>query len=839
MTVHVNSLAANGSGGTAAAVAGGGGVGAAFAFITGGSTVGSVLTANVVGAVAVSWQWFIDGSLIGGATASTYTTVSAGVLTVTINGVLTAPGVVITASSQTVLQARLIGINLPTWSSALPTRAYVDYTRRSPSTWNDVSTGLPVALKGNFCPASSYTYNLGTAYALDLLTYNCWMPGTASNIVAAMSGGTAITSALTYDAPNDRTTFTIQLVSGSGFSITVTNPSGSSGYIRIIPPGFNQFTNADDFHPDFLAQMANFAAFRGMDWLKTNSSPDTVWAGSTAAGGDGTVRSGVNSLSEMIRLGNLGLQDLHVNAPAGALDDWYTGATTLLSGTLNTSLFVDCEVGNENWNPLLGAPPTNYTVFIRAAVLIAGTFAGQDPVNTLVSVVRASNVVTVTLSGPPATSGPFFMGGVTSITGGFIDVAGKGLAISGNTFTYNEVGADVTGTVATGNYNSYVSTNLAHYLVKAPVSFGTPSANGVDPYSQRDRYSIERLRAWWTIAQTFPDKARFRFILNGQEGTHDYAYRSYALDRFGDDGWISEIKIAPYIGPTLNSSIITMAQVFTLMQATLAQKPAILIKASNAARGYRPVGSTVLRKAGFYEGGPALFTVVYPPNTAQVAAAVGAASRDPQMLTIVRTLGSYMRDLGAKGVFHHYRGGADQNWSAQSNNSTWGVAELTSGDLTGPKMQGLIQYGADTSVPQTYTAALHPEAPLDLTWGNISFPNVYAATYGNGDTNGNRVVGVTSIVPDIVVLLVPPAAGTYNIDAYIGDSANGDWVTVYVNDIEVAHQIAPTKVTGMAAPTTPFFSQSVTLNAGDNELRFQVKPATRAGFILLNHIVAS
>jgi hypothetical protein len=728
-------------------------------------------------------------------------------------------------------QAKRIGLNLPSPAGYEHSRVYVDLMRRNGGAWKvagqDPVSGTPVALKSNKTPSASYnavyTYNPVT---VDLGTYSCWMNGTCASVVGT---GCSI-SAFTYDAINDKTTFTLTISqTTTEMYITVNTPSLTADNIRIIQNGlgFDPVANANDFHPDFLSQLAISTGLRGMDWLYTNSSTDTNWATSVASGGDGTIRSASSSLSEMIRLANLGPYDIHVNAPPQATDDWLTNASALISTNLNSGVVCQCEFSNEPWNGSLG----NMQSTMIPALALGGSFTGfsGNASQQLISAVRTSNVVTITLSGPPATSGPFYIGGIIGITGGYVD-SSKSIVVSGNTFTYNEIGSNVTGTLQPSTHNAYIHTNLAHYIVKATISVGTPSLNGVTPYIMNYRYVIERTRSWYTIVQALSDKARYRFILNGQVGVQDFALRAYAVDRWSDDSWISEIQMAPYIEPTLSSSTSSADQIISAMQTILATYPKTFVQQSNAARSFRPVGSTAIRGIGYYEGGPGTPNVNYPPNTAIVAAAVGAANRDDRMRSLIlKPLYQAMRDAGQTGTFFYFAAGASTGFDSTTNNSTWDLSEYTPADLSGPKARSLIEFGADTSISQPSSG---------LTTGTINFVDVYTNTFGFSDSNGCRIVGTTANVGDIVIVLVKAVAGTYPVSVWISQTSTTDTASIWINDVQQATNAVLTNVSGFTPPSSAFWTANVHLAAGINELRIRVKAATRAGFVNLYQVQA-
>lgn len=66
---------------------------------------------------------------------------------------------------------------------------------------------------------------------------------------------------------------------GIHLSVTQTDPADPVRNIRVIMPGFEQTYQQQVFHPEFLASIEPFSTIRFMDWMSTNNSLVSSWAG--------------------------------------------------------------------------------------------------------------------------------------------------------------------------------------------------------------------------------------------------------------------------------------------------------------------------------------------------------------------------------------------------------------------------------------------------------------------------------------------------------------------------------------------------------------------------------
>lgn len=743
--------------------------------------------------------------------------------------------------------AQRVGVNLSGANSYEYGHTYLDWSRRFAQTFFDgASSGgsTPATLKANGSPAASYHYTLqANALAADVTVYDCWMPGSCDapgtgTGLQLYYGGTQQVGAFSgfaYNAGADQTTFTLTIPGTSGPIIVVTNPTSTADYIRIIPrlAGVDKFINANDFHPDMLARLRAFgvASIRGMDWFDTNNSTDTNWAGSIMAGGDGSIRQKSRSLGEFLRLANVLAANVHVCFPRAATSDLYTNAFALIGSVLPTNKTCTIELSDEPWNPII----TNNLYYMQQMLPAAGTYTGVAAAGpTILSVVRASNVVTITLSSAPGAITSCVLVGITNITGGLIN-SSNGISVSGSTITYNEIGANVTGTIITssGNFGSYLQTNLTHRWVKASTIYGNPTSNFgvIQPSVMLFRYMTEQLRAVWTIVQTLTDKARYRFILNQQPGVAEFTVYSYAIEQYGDSSWITEIMCAPYFSAPVAGK--TTAQIIASLLASAVTRAKQLVQEANAAAAFG-------HGLGFYEGGPAT-----NGGTSADTANIGAAQYDAGMGTTLTQMLGYGRDLGLSDVFHYFKDGCSFNYATHiesDNEQGWNVLDVSNTDLTKPKPQALIGWAAADSTPKPFTAALHPEVGADLTWGTINMVDVCGMSSIGSISGGALTFSTTTILPDVYVLIVPPPGQTTaTLSLFFGSAAGAanDWCTVALNGTQLAfQQVLTSNGSGYPAPTVPFFTGTVTVIPGQfNWLKLSFKPVTRSQFMAFYRVV--
>lgn len=765
------------------------------------------------------------------------------------------------------LSAGRFGMNIGKTTSGDYGRVYIDYTKRCFGKFLVPTTATPVALDGNGNPAASYEFILSAnPLTNDLGVYNCWVDGQISGgggggLGIAKSSATTTTvvnfSTPVYTAGDNKTRFTMTVVSGGGtLGVVVSNPTASS-YLRILPATINGVAvteaQSDDFHPDCLTQMslgtalaAHQLTVRGLDWLATNGNTDVNWAGSVAAGQDGSVRLATQGLAELCRFANANTKaNLYTEIPTQVSDAYITTYMGVVDSALDAGSVCYVGFGSEaSWNSQF----TGFAMLVTAACNLAGTYAGATArfpgTQSITSCVRdGAGTATAVITGAPrnGNGSHVYVSGITSITGGYVTLTN---VVNNGDGTYSiswaEAGGAVTGTVINGanNYGSYIHTDVepgaVHYLVKGAVSYGNQTAtNFVTPIAMKGRLVVERLRVAWTAAQALATKTRFRFVLNNQVGSgsghgssENEAY-PYAVDRWGDHSWLYTVCSAPYFSSeTASQAAGSAAAVITALQSTgglaVTAFPALLVKEATACASWG-------KPKMYYEGGAA--------NTTMGAAGtfIGQAHRDatlvPSIGDLQTTMLNTMRDVGGQaGVFCYYQAGSRATFGS-ANNSCWPLHEngvIT--DMTLPKAAAMKAWLAASSRP----------LPVDgLTSGTISLPAVWSSSFGSGDVNGCRIVPATAVLVDVVIRIVKTVAGNYPLSVRLCSSAGAtDTATLLLNGTALVTNGGLTNQNPQAGPPlTDFYSNAAyPFNAGENLLTLRTQPTGRAGILGFNQV---
>lgn len=127
------------------------------------------------------------------------------------------------------------------------------------------------------------------------------------------------------------------------------------------------------FNPLWIDRIADFRSLRFMDWMLTNGSPVTSWAGRPVLEDYTWVRRGV-PLEVMIELANRVGADPWFNMPHAADDDYAERFAEMVLERLDPRLDVYVEYSNELWN--YGFPQTRWAV--EQARARWGETAGDD-----------------------------------------------------------------------------------------------------------------------------------------------------------------------------------------------------------------------------------------------------------------------------------------------------------------------------------------------------------------------------------------------------------------------------------------------------------------------------
>lgn len=142
---------------------------------------------------------------------------------------------------------------------------------------------------------------------------------------------------------------------GIAIAITATDPSHTDNYIRNIKvfdaDHESLLSDGEIFNPDFLSKTENFRALRFMDWMKTNNSTQSSWAGRPVQSLRTYGLLGVPA-EVMVELANQLHADPWFNMPHTATDDYITEFATLAHEQLGTDSVqkVYVEYSNEVWN---------------------------------------------------------------------------------------------------------------------------------------------------------------------------------------------------------------------------------------------------------------------------------------------------------------------------------------------------------------------------------------------------------------------------------------------------------------------------------------------------------
>lgn len=138
--------------------------------------------------------------------------------------------------------------------------------------------------------------------------------------------------------------------------------------ISLMRPGYT----TEKFTAEFVSVMSSAAILRGMDWTATNVNDSEAWADRHTPLHQGVSPTRGASWEELVMLANETGNDVWVNIPAKATDDYVTKLAQLIrygsNGTtpytsvqvspvyppLNADLSVYTEYGNEVWNPGAG-----------------------------------------------------------------------------------------------------------------------------------------------------------------------------------------------------------------------------------------------------------------------------------------------------------------------------------------------------------------------------------------------------------------------------------------------------------------------------------------------------
>jgi hypothetical protein len=145
--------------------------------------------------------------------------------------------------------------------------------------------------------------------------------------------------------------YTISLGSGNHFlTIIKTNPKNPIRNIKIIPEQFViNHKNGETFNPDWIKKMQGIAAFRFMDWMRTNHSVQSAWDNRPKET-DRTWRNKGVPIEVMLKLSNRLKAHPWFTIPHLADLNYVKEFAKTIRAKLNKNLTVYIEHSNEVWN---------------------------------------------------------------------------------------------------------------------------------------------------------------------------------------------------------------------------------------------------------------------------------------------------------------------------------------------------------------------------------------------------------------------------------------------------------------------------------------------------------
>lgn len=165
-----------------------------------------------------------------------------------------------------------------------------------------------------------------------------------------------------YDASRNASTVLIELPEGADqLALGFTQTGAGIKNLRVIRPGYDP-KQPPLFTAPFLQHVQRFKTLRFMDWLRTNNNPVTRWG--TRTDPDRVryaSRQGV-PWEHVIALAQQTGQDIWINLPVEADDDYVTQLAQRLKAELPASTRVYVEYSNEVWNGQFRQHGTNWAL---------------------------------------------------------------------------------------------------------------------------------------------------------------------------------------------------------------------------------------------------------------------------------------------------------------------------------------------------------------------------------------------------------------------------------------------------------------------------------------------
>ena len=244
-----------------------------------------------------------------------------------------------------------LGANPPPISDYSRTHVYVDLVKQArpfgsaSAPWDEKAKlgddGWPVGDFGVF-----------------LMTAQEGIGGIAGTYTASFDGQAIVTPIASnsqiinqrYNSSSHRTTLEIVLAQGAGqLALSFTKTGAGIKNLQVIRPSYDA-SNPPLFTRTFIDHVQRFGTLRFMDWLRTNNNPVTRWDTRTDPQRVRTNTGKGVPWEHIVALANQTGQNVWINVPVSADDDYVRQLARLLKGQLNASSLIYVEYSNELWN---------------------------------------------------------------------------------------------------------------------------------------------------------------------------------------------------------------------------------------------------------------------------------------------------------------------------------------------------------------------------------------------------------------------------------------------------------------------------------------------------------
>ena len=245
----------------------------------------------------------------------------------------------------------LLGANLPAISDYSRTHVYVDLVKQARRFGSASSPWDEKAMLGDDgWPAGDFGILLmrdqrGVSNIAG--TYTVTFDGQAT--VAPVASRAKIQHQR-YDPATQRTTLELVLpAEADQLALAFTQTGAGIKNLQVIRPGYDA-GNPPLFTRAFIDHVQRFGTLRFMDWLRTNNNPVTSW--STRSDPRRTHYNSSKGVpwEHIVALSNQTGQDIWINVPVAATDDYVRQLAKLLKDTLNARNKIYVEYSNEVWN---------------------------------------------------------------------------------------------------------------------------------------------------------------------------------------------------------------------------------------------------------------------------------------------------------------------------------------------------------------------------------------------------------------------------------------------------------------------------------------------------------